>query len=139
MRPEGAAGLLGLMPVYRRGAGGDGGPGAAFGLKAICVFPGNAARGMDAHQGFVVLFDGETGEPRALLNASAITAIRTAAASAVATRLLAREDARDLAIVGAGVQARAHLEALACVRGIARARRGAQVRERAQVRGGGAC
>jgi ornithine cyclodeaminase len=117
IRPVGAAGLLALMPAYKSNE-----DGTAFGLKAICVFPGNAARGKDAHQGCVVLFDGETGEPRALLNASAITAIRTAAVSAVATRLLAREDACDLAIIGAGVQARAHLEALACVREIKRAR-----------------
>ncbi|MDQ3908686.1 MAG: ornithine cyclodeaminase family protein [Acidobacteriota bacterium] len=124
IRPEGAAGVMGLMPAYRTSGDASGGDesGAAFGLKAICVFPGNAARGMDAHQGFVAIFDGETGEPRALLNASAITAIRTAAVSAVATRALAREDAHDLAIVGAGVQARAHIEALACVRGIGRAR-----------------
>jgi ornithine cyclodeaminase len=56
----------------------------------------------------VTLFDGETGEVRALMNASAITAIRTAAVSAVATRLLAREDARELGVLGAGVQARSH-------------------------------
>jgi ornithine cyclodeaminase/alanine dehydrogenase-like protein (mu-crystallin family) len=119
VRPESASGLLALMPAYRS-VDDDGG--AAFGLKAICVFPDNPARGLDAHQGFVALFDGETGEPRALLNASAVTAIRTAAVSAVATRALAREDATDLAVIGAGVQARAHLSALACVRRIRRAR-----------------
>src|SRR5712691_357950 len=93
-----------------------------FGLKAICVFPGNAAIGKDAHQGGVLLFDGITGEPLALGNASAITAIRTAATSALATSLLAREDAAELAIIGAGVQARTHLSAMACVRPIKRAR-----------------
>jgi ornithine cyclodeaminase len=62
-----------------------------------------------------VLFDGETGQVRAVMNASAITAIRTAAVSGVATRLLAREDASRLAIIGAGVQARKHLEAMAAV------------------------
>jgi ornithine cyclodeaminase/alanine dehydrogenase-like protein (mu-crystallin family) len=116
VRPPDARGLLGLMPAYRGGAQG------AFGLKAICVFPGNPALGKDAHQGTVMLFSQETGEPLALMNASQITAIRTAAASAVATRLLAREDAAELGIIGAGVQARTHLVALGCVRSIRRAR-----------------
>lgn len=116
VRPPDAAGLMGLMPAYISGEH------AAYGLKAICVFPGNPAKGKDAHQGTVMLFSGETGEPLALMNASAITAIRTAAVSGVATRLLAREDASDLAIVGAGVQARSHLEAMACVRSIGQAR-----------------
>ena len=116
VRPAEAAGLMGLMPAYRAR------PEAAYGLKAVCVFPGNPARGLDAHQGAVLLFDGETGELCAALNASAITAIRTAAVSAVATRLLAREDARELAVLGAGVQARSHLEAMALVRPFARAR-----------------
>jgi len=116
VRPPDARGLLGLMPAYRSGERG------AFGLKAICVFPGNPAVGKDAHQGAVMLFSQQTGEPLALMNASQITAIRTAAVSAVATRLLAREDAQDLGIIGAGVQARTHLLALACVRRIKRAR-----------------
>lgn len=116
VRPPNAKGLLGLMPAYRSGERG------AFGLKAICVFPGNPSQGKDAHQGAVTLFSRETGELLALMNASEITAIRTAAVSAVATRLIAREDAHDLAIVGAGVQARTHLAALASVRSIKRAR-----------------
>ena len=115
-RPPEARGLLGLMPAYRTGDDG------AFGLKAICVFPGNPALGKDAHQGAVMLFSRETGELLALMNASEITAIRTAAVSAVATRLLAREDAGTLAIIGAGVQARTHLAALAFVREIKQAR-----------------
>jgi ornithine cyclodeaminase len=115
-RPPEAHGLLGLMPAYRSGEHG------AFGLKAICVFPGNPAQGKDAHQGAVMLFSRETGELLALMNASEITAIRTAAVSAVATRLLAREDATHLAIIGAGVQARTHVTALACVRPIKHAR-----------------
>jgi len=94
----------------------------AFGLKTVGVFPGNVTRGMDAHQGGVLLIDGDTGELKALMNASAITAIRTAAVTALATRTLAREDAHDLAIVGAGVQARTHLEALGCVRRLERVR-----------------
>jgi len=116
IRPPEARGLLGLMPAFRAGERG------AFGMKAICVFPGNPAMGKDAHQGAVMLFSRETGEMLALMNASEITAIRTAAVSAVATRLLAREDAQQLAIIGAGVQARTHLAALAAVRTIKHAR-----------------
>src|SRR3989442_10525326 len=116
IRPGNAAGLMALMPAYRSGDE------AAFGLKAICIFPGNVLRGKDAHQGGVLLFSGETGELRALMNASAITANRTAAVSAVATRLLAREDACDLAIVGPGVEARTHLPAIAPVRKLRRGR-----------------
>jgi ornithine cyclodeaminase len=91
-------------------------------LKAIGVFPGNVERGLDAHQGALMLFDGETGELQALLNASEVTAIRTAAVSAVATRALAREDAGDLALLGSSVQARSHLTALALVRRVRRVR-----------------
>lgn len=109
-RAEGAAGILGLMPAYRRGVT------PLFGLKEVCVFPGNPARGLDTHLGAVLLHSGETGELLAVMNASAITAIRTAAVSAVVTRLLAREDAQTMAIIGAGVQAEAHLRALPLVR-----------------------
>ena len=116
IRPPGARGLLGLMPAYRSGDNG------AFGMKAICVFPDNPSLGKDAHQGAVILFNRESGEMLALMNASEITAIRTAAVSAVATRLLAREDAARLAIIGAGVQARTHLAALAGVRPLKHAR-----------------
>ena len=126
VRPPEARGLLGLMPAYRHGEPG------AFGLKAICVFPGNPSIGKDAHQGMVILFSQETGEPLALMNASEITAIRTAAVSAVATRLLAREDATELGIIGAGVQARTHLVALACVREIKRARVACRNRDHAE-------
>lgn len=116
VRPPNAMGVMGLMPSY---VGGDD---AAYGLKTVCVFPGNPAKGKDAHQGAVLLFSAETGELLALMNASAITAIRTAAVSGVATDLLAREDASDLAIIGAGVQARTHLKAIAEVRPIKRCR-----------------
>src|SRR5947209_1156001 len=116
VRPPDASGLMGLMPAYRSGEN------PVLALKTICVFPENPSKGKDAHQGSVTLFDGETGEPLALLNASAITAIRTAAVSGVATRLLAREDAHVLAIIGAGVQARTHLAAMASVRSVKRAR-----------------
>ena len=115
-RPQDVRGVMAMMPSFRR----DETP--LFGLKAICVFPDNAAIGKDAHQGGVLLFSGETGELLALVNASAITEIRTAAVSAVATRALARENASELAIIGAGVQARSHLEAIACVRPIKRVR-----------------
>jgi ornithine cyclodeaminase/alanine dehydrogenase-like protein (mu-crystallin family) len=111
IRPEGAFGMMGLMPAYRAGSGGPG-----YGLKAICIFPGNPAAGLDAHQGVVMLFSAQTGEPLAVLNASAVTEIRTAAVSAVATGLLARAGATELAIVGTGVQARAHLLAVAAAR-----------------------
>jgi ornithine cyclodeaminase len=112
--PEGSPppGLMALMPSIRSGPGQSDGD-AAYSLKAICVFPGNPALGKDAHQGVVLLSSPDTGEPQALINASALTEIRTAAASAVATRLLARVGASQLAIIGTGVQARAHAIALA--------------------------
>ena len=111
MMPPGAPGFMGLMPAYARDDEGGG-----FALKAICLMPGNPARGLDAHQGTVTLFDGDTGIPTAILNASAVTEIRTAAVTAVATRRLAREDSTVLTILGSGVQARAHLRALRDVR-----------------------
>lgn len=126
VRPPEARGLLGLMPAYRDGENG------AFGMKAICVFPGNPSIGKDAHQGMVMLFSRETGEPQALMNASQITATRTAAVSAVATRLLARPDAAQLGIIGAGVQARTHLEALSLVRSFTRARVACRTRDHAE-------
>jgi len=108
-RPEGSEMLMGLMPAYR------GGELPAWSLKEIVIAPGNPARGLDAHQGAVLLHDGETGQLRALLNASAITEIRTAAVSAVATRALARTGASVVAIIGGGVQARSHDEAMRSV------------------------
>jgi ornithine cyclodeaminase/alanine dehydrogenase-like protein (mu-crystallin family) len=123
MMPPDAAGFLGLMPGWSRGRGdGRGTSTGAFALKAVCVMPGNPARGLDAHQGLVTLFDGETGVPTAILDASAVTAVRTAAVTAVATDALARPDAATLAVLGAGPQARAHLRALAGVRAFERVR-----------------
>jgi ornithine cyclodeaminase/alanine dehydrogenase-like protein (mu-crystallin family) len=116
IKPQGEETFLGLMPSHRAG----GAP--MYALKTVVVVPDNPQRGLDAHQGTVALFDGATGETTAVLNASAITAIRTAAVSAVATRLLARENARELGILGAGVQARSHLEALRLVRDFDRVR-----------------
>lgn len=118
LRPKDAPGLLGCMPSYRRGEDGAG----AFGVKLVGVFHDNVARGKDAHQGGVLLFDGLTGEPLAIMNASAITAIRTAAVSGLASQLLARPEAGDLAILGSGVQARSHLQAMACARRLRRVR-----------------
>ena len=108
VRPPGEQ-VLGLMPAHRGGAE------PLFSLKEIVIAPANAARGLDPHQGAVLLHDGETGVLLALLNASAITEIRTAAVSAVATKLLARPGARRVAILGAGVQARSHAHAMRAV------------------------
>ena len=109
VRPPDEPSLLGLMPAHRAGSE------KLWGLKTVAIFPGNSARGLDSHQGFVALFDGETGEPRTVMNAGAITSIRTAAVSGVATRLLARDDAKVLAILGAGIQGSSHLEAMRAV------------------------
>jgi ornithine cyclodeaminase len=103
------------MPAYLGSQG-------TTGLKAITVFPGNEGTAYESHQGAVLLFGTEHGELQAVVDASAITAIRTAAASGVATRLLAREDAENLAILGSGTQATAHLEAMLLVRAIRRVR-----------------
>src|SRR5581483_6585152 len=107
---DGAAGFMATMPAWR------GGSDPVFSLKSLVIASGNPARGLDTHQGTVTLFDGETGVPRAILDASAVTAVRTAAVSAVATRTLARDEARVLTILGTGVQGRAHLTALLPVR-----------------------
>jgi ornithine cyclodeaminase len=126
VRPPDAAGLMGLMPAYMSGDR------AAYGLKAVCVFPQNTTLGKDAHQGSVMLFSAVTGELLALMNASAITAIRTAAVSGVATQLLAQEKAGDLAIIGSGVQARTHLAAMTAVRSLKRVRVAGRTAENVQ-------
>ena len=125
VRPPDSKGLMALMPAYRSVKP------SAYGLKSICVFPENPNMGKDAHQGSVMLFRGETGELLSIMNATPITAIRTAAVSAVATRLLAREEACELTIIGSGVQARTHLAAMACVRAIKRVRVVSRLREHA--------
>jgi ornithine cyclodeaminase/alanine dehydrogenase-like protein (mu-crystallin family) len=117
MRLPDASGFLGVMPGYLSAA--DEGN-AALGMKAVTVFPGNATRGIDTHQGAVLLFEADTGRLSALMDGAAVTAIRTAAVSGVASDLLARPDARDLAVLGAGVQARTHIEAIAAVRPLRR-------------------
>jgi ornithine cyclodeaminase/alanine dehydrogenase-like protein (mu-crystallin family) len=111
VRPAGAAGFQVLMPSYNGGAG--------YGLKALCITPGNPARGLDSHQGGVMLFAADTGELVALVNASALTEIRTAAVSALATDLLAVPSAGSAAIIGTGVQGVAHARALAATRTLA--------------------
>ena len=110
-RPPESDTLMGFMPAHRSGDG------STWSLKEIVIAPGNPARGLDTHQGAVILHDGETGELQAMLNASPITEIRTAAVSAVATRALARPGSRTVAILGAGVQARSHTEAMRTVLG----------------------
>src|SRR5262245_44491908 len=112
--PDGS-GLLGMMPGYL-------GEPKSFGIKMLSVMHGNHGTGFDSHQGVVMLFGLVHGEPLAILDASAITAIRTAAASAAATDALAREDAGDLALIGSGTQARSHLAAMAVVRPLRRVR-----------------
>jgi ornithine cyclodeaminase/alanine dehydrogenase-like protein (mu-crystallin family) len=137
MRLAGANAILGLMPgQIGCGAAADGSPIVAdaasvaeascpagvVGIKVITLFHGNRERGAESHLGAVLLFDTDLGTPLAYLDAAAITAIRTAAVSAVATRALARPEAGDLALLGAGVQARTHLAALAAVRPLRRVR-----------------
>src|SRR5438552_10080186 len=112
--PEKTGGL-GLMPAALL-------PDRVVGLKAITFFPGNEGTELDTHQGAVLLFEADRGRLLAVIDATSITAIRTAAVSGVATRALAREDAGDLAIVGSGVQARTHLEAMRAARTIRRLR-----------------
>jgi ornithine cyclodeaminase len=113
-----AAAPAGAPPAAALGAE----DGLAIGLKALTVFPGNEGTAYDSHQGAVLLFDGEHGRLLAILDASAVTAIRTAAVSGVATRVLAREDASDLALLGTGVQADSHLEAMLLARPVRRVR-----------------
>ena len=106
--PPGPA-ALGLMPAYR------GGDAPSFALKEIVVAPGNSARGLDPHQGAVLLHNGGTGELVAILNASPVTEIRTAAVSAAATKALARPGSRTVAVLGSGIQGRSHVEAMQTV------------------------
>ena len=105
------SGLMGMMPGYAHGLG-------VMGIKVISIFHGNMGTDFPSHQGIVMLIDGRHGTPLMMFDAAEITAIRTAAASAVATRLLAREDAQLLAIIGSGEQAERHIEAILLVRGI---------------------
>jgi ornithine cyclodeaminase/alanine dehydrogenase-like protein (mu-crystallin family) len=92
--------------------------GEVYGVKLLSLFPGNPARGLSSHIGAMLLFDPKTGAPAALMNADALTAIRTAAASAAATRALARPEASVLSVIGTGEQAEAHITALSLVCGL---------------------
>jgi ornithine cyclodeaminase len=104
-------GTVFLMPSGLRGVG-------FIGVKVISVYPNNHGSSYDSHQGVVLLFDKDHGQLVAMMDASEITAIRTAAVSGVATQILAREDAGDLAILGSGAEARTHLQAMTLVRRI---------------------
>ena len=101
------SGFLGAMPGYVDGI---------LEAKLVAVFPENHDRGLPSHQALITLFDGDTGEPLALLDGTYITAMRTAAASALSARLLARADAEVLTVLGAGVQGASHLKMLQRVR-----------------------
>lgn len=103
-------GLLAAMPAYL--------PGAGLAVKLVSLFPGNAGSALPTHQAVVLVFDPDTGAPVALLDGTWITAARTAAGSALSADLLGRPDARTLAILGTGVQARAHAQAMVRVRPI---------------------
>lgn len=104
-------GALGLMPAYWSAAN-------VVGLKAVSYFPGNEGSEYDSHQGAVMLFDAKRGRLLAMIDATSITAIRTAAVSGVATKLLARKNASRLAVLGSGVQAREHVGAMCSCRSI---------------------
>jgi ornithine cyclodeaminase/alanine dehydrogenase-like protein (mu-crystallin family) len=117
---------LGIMPGAMRDP-------VLYGVKILSLFPGNPARGLSSHIGVVILFDADTGAPVVSMDADALTAIRTAAATAAATRVLARKDAQTLAIVGTGEQAESHIAALTQVRGIRDIRIAGRSPERAEA------
>jgi ornithine cyclodeaminase/alanine dehydrogenase-like protein (mu-crystallin family) len=104
----GDSGLLAAMPGYV--------PGVALEVKLVSVFPGNHDHGLPSHQGLIMVFDEGTGTPLALMDGTYITAMRTAGTAAVAARVLARDDASVLAILGAGVQGGSHLETFPRIR-----------------------
>jgi ornithine cyclodeaminase len=120
------SGILGLMPAYL-------GSPRSVGIKVVTVMPGNHGTDLDAHQGVVLLFEADRGRLLAIVDATSITAVRTAAVSGAATRLLARKEAGDLAILGAGTQARSHLEAMHAVRTLRRVRLWSKTAERARA------
>jgi alanine dehydrogenase len=116
-------GLLGVMPSYL--------PSAGLACKLVTLFPQNTDR--ETHQALICVFDPDNGTPLALMDGTYITATRTAAGSALATRLLAREDARVLAVLGTGVQARTHARAIPRVRPIEEIRVAGRDRARAEA------
>jgi len=115
MQLPGGERVVGLMPSYLGGID-------AVGVKVIAAFPANFGSEYDTHQGVVLYFDTARGLLHAIVDATSITAIRTAAVSGLATDLLARPDAGDLAIIGAGTQAHTHLRAMMAVRPVRRVR-----------------
>ncbi|MFD5395875.1 ornithine cyclodeaminase family protein [Streptomyces sp. NPDC127097] len=119
-------GFLAAMPGFVPSAG-------ALTSKLVSVFPRNSGTPVPTHQALIVVFDPETGAPSALLDGTAITAARTAAGSALSARLLAREDASVLAVLGTGAQARSHAEAMCRVRPIRRIRVAGRDRTKAAV------
>lgn len=104
----GARGSMGMMPGYL-------GKPECYGIKLVSLFPGNTSFGLSSHSGLIVLFEAEHGRPLAVMDAGYVTALRTAAASAIATRVLARADARSVAILGTGEQALFHARAMVAV------------------------
>jgi ornithine cyclodeaminase/alanine dehydrogenase-like protein (mu-crystallin family) len=123
---EPVGGALLAMPAYVPGAG-------ALAAKLVGQFPGNPARGLPSHVALIAAFDPDTGVPQAVMDGEVITAARTAAGSALSARLLAREDAAVLAILGTGVQARSHGRALARVRSLREVRVAGRDRAKAEA------
>lgn len=121
-------GFLGVMPAFLPSAG-------ALTTKLVTLFPGNAGGPLPTHQALIAAFDPATGEPKALLDGTWITAARTAAGSALSTRLLARRDAGVLAVLGTGVQAESHLRAVPRVRRFREVRVAGRSRHRAEALG----
>ena len=119
-----SGGLLGAMPGF---------VGGVLEAKLVSVFPQNHVRGLPSHQGLIALFDETTGAPLAVMDGVAITAIRTGGSAAVAAQWLARPDAAKLAILGAGVQGRSHLEAFPRVRNFTDIRIASRGAENAQA------
>lgn len=122
-QPDGRGGIA-SMPAYLDGV---------LGAKLITVFPQNRTAGLESHQGIVALHESQNGRLLAILHAGAITGIRTAAVSGLATRLLANPDAVELALLGSGVQAASHLRAMREVRAIRRARVWSRTPQNARV------
>jgi ornithine cyclodeaminase/alanine dehydrogenase-like protein (mu-crystallin family) len=121
--------ILGAMPAYLPSAG-------ALTTKLVTLFPGNEGTRLPTHQAVILAFDPHTGEPLALVDGTAITAIRTGAAAALSARLLARDDAGTLALLGTGVQARSHARAFARVRTLREIRVASRDPERAEALAG---
>ena len=124
IRVEEQGGFFGAMPVYAVGFGSA--------AKVMTIYPGNHDAGIASHQGYILLFAEEHGEPVALVEAGSITELRTAAVSGLATDILANSDAETLCVLGSGVQARSHVKAMCCVRDIRSIRVWSRTREHAE-------